>query len=112
MTYVLDPPPRTLVFDHQLSISISNKQVHVKELVINSEQEFSISTFTAHFKIQNLFLLFLLTLKCFLGYFIVCYEMLTTNSIIATLTILISLVTIASKRGQGVGFYILNLHDG
>ena len=40
-----------------LYVSCLNKHVHVKELVIYSGQEFSVSTFTAHFKFKNLFLL-------------------------------------------------------
>ena len=47
-----------------LHVSCSNK--HVKQLVVYSEQElFSFSTFAAHFKFPNLFLLFLLILKRF-----------------------------------------------
>ena len=36
----------------------------IKELDVHNEQEFSLSTFAACFKFPNLFLLFLLILKC------------------------------------------------
>ena len=55
-------------------------------LSCDSEQEFSFSTFVARIKFPNLFLLFLLILKCFqkvfkkfLACFIVWYEMFTTS---------------------------------
>ena len=62
------------------------EQIHKRLLIIYSEQEFSFTTFAAHFKFPNLLLLFLLILKrfqkafkTFLGCFMVWYEMFTTT---------------------------------
>ena len=44
------------------NLHVSHFHKRVKELVVHSEQEFSFSTFAAHFKFPNLFLLFLLIL--------------------------------------------------
>ena len=50
-----------------LHVSCLNKRV--KQLVVYGEQEFSFSTFAAHFKFPNLFPLFLLILKHFQNVF-------------------------------------------
>ena len=52
-----------MVCQTNLHVSCLNKRV--KQLVVYGEQEFSFSTFAAHFKFSNLFLLFLLILKHF-----------------------------------------------
>ena len=68
------------------SLHVSRLNKCIKELIIYSEQEFSFTTFAAHFKFPNLLLLFLLILKrfqkafkTFLGCFMVWYEMFTTT---------------------------------
>ena len=70
----------------ETSLYVSRLNKCIKELIIYREQEFSFTTFAAHFKFPNLFLLFLLILKrfqkafkTFLGCFMVWYEMFTTT---------------------------------